>query len=92
MKWILPAVLFATSVVLFFWSAYYSEVMLDLVNQRLPADRQISLFGKRRDPKVKRLYRELYPGGDLARKGDRLGIAGSLFWFLAVAALIWLGR
>ena len=77
--WIISGLFFAGGVVqLFIGNLLFMEV-LDLVNERLPNESQISQIGaNRRAFEILKLYRQLYPHGSLRTKATRFLIGGFL--------------
>jgi hypothetical protein len=79
--WILALVFFVAAVVQFFIASSSFTLMIDMVNQRLPLDGQIS---NTRAFEIRRMYQTFYPEGNLRRKQNRLGVRA----FLCLGAAI----
>jgi hypothetical protein len=85
MKWIIVASLLLSGMSLMFIANMKFASILDLVNSRLPPNRQISPIGANtRTFEISHLYKTHYPDGNLHRITPPLGATGLMCIILAV--------
>jgi hypothetical protein len=64
------------------WSALLEMEVLDLVNKKLPPEKQYPvLWGNYRYYKLRSEYKELFPGGTLLWKADKVKLIGNSIFF-----------
>ena len=86
--WILALVFFVAAVVQFFVANLSFAEMIDLVNRRLPAERQVSPIGANtRAFQIRRMYQAFYPGGNLRTKQNRLAVGAFVCLGIGISVL-----
>jgi len=87
-RWVFVGVLFVSFMVQAFLAMAVFMRMIDLVNDRLPPDEQISQIGANvRMFRILELYMNFYPDGKLRARLNRLA-AGAIFCFILTLQLL----